>query len=248
MDKDLKTLGLTENEIKVYKSLLSLGETAVGGIINTLKVHRQIAYNALDALQKRNMVIKTLKNKVSHYKINDPEIIVENIKNQELIALRLSKEIKREIKKSRHEHEISIYNGQDGVRQFYTQAFNSYPIGSTCYIMGVSIKGHINALGEDYIKGKYKKLRTQRNIYSKLVMGESERTDEENYNKQTNPELREARFLPYENSNPISTTIWPDRISFMSTGKDIFLISIINQEFRDSFMDYFNMLWKIAKK
>lgn len=242
------SLGLTWNEVKMYKSLMKLGETQVGGVISDLHVHRQIAYNALDALEKRGMVFKTIKNSVAHYKIADPEVIVENIKKQELLAERVSHTIKNEMKKSRHEHEINIYNGQENLRKFYTQRFKNIPIRETLYIMGVSVKGHTSALGEDFIKGEYKKLRDKRKIFSKLVMGELERKDEEEYNKKTNPELREARYLPYESQNPISTTIWPDRITFMATGKDIFLIEIINKEYRDSFMDYFNMLWKIAKE
>ena len=81
MQEDLKKLGLTDNEIKIYLSLLKIGETPVGGIINDLKIHRQTAYNALGSLEKRNMVIKTMKNKIYHFKIADPKIIVENLTN-----------------------------------------------------------------------------------------------------------------------------------------------------------------------
>ncbi|MDD4290583.1 MAG: helix-turn-helix domain-containing protein, partial [Patescibacteria group bacterium] len=89
MLQDLKELGFTPNEIRIYESLLKIGETPVGGIINDLKIHRQIVYNALDTLEKRSMVTKTMKNRVYHFKITDPEIIVENIQKQELIAKRL---------------------------------------------------------------------------------------------------------------------------------------------------------------
>jgi len=34
----------------------------------------------------------------------------------------------------------------------------------------------------------------------------------------------------------------------MATGKDIFLIEIINKDFRNSYKAHFDMLWKIAKK
>lgn len=248
MDNELMSLGLTWNEVKVYKSLMKLGETQVGGVISDLNIHRQIAYNALEALENRGMVIKTIKNAVAHYKIADPNVIVENIKKQELLAERLSHTIKNEMKKSRHEHEINIYNGQENLRKFYVQRFKNMPVGETIYIMGVSVKGHTSALGENFIKGEYRKLRDKRKIFSKLVMGESERKDEEEFNRKTNPELRETRYLPYESSNPISTSIWPDRVTFMATRKDIFLIEIVNKEYRDSFKDYFNMLWKIAKK
>ena len=110
MKEDLKKLGLTDNEISVYLSLIKIGETSVGGIINDLKFHRQIIYNALDALEKKSMVSKTMKNKIYHFKINDPKIIIENLQKQELIAKRISKNIVEELKKSKYEHEINIYD------------------------------------------------------------------------------------------------------------------------------------------
>jgi len=248
MEQELLALGLTWNEVKAYKSLMRLGETQVGGIINDLKIHRQIAYNALDALEKRGMVTKTSKNKVQHYKIVDPEVIVENVKKQEVLAERLARTIKQEMKKSRHEHEINIYSGQAGARKFYVQVYKHVPMGATAYIMGVSVKGVLQSLGEDFVRGPYTKMKNEKKLISKLVMGESERKDDIAFGEKTNPELRESRFLPYENTDPISTTIWPDRITFMATGKDIFLIEIINQEFRDSYKAHFDMLWKMAKK
>ncbi|MFA5961487.1 MAG: helix-turn-helix domain-containing protein [Parcubacteria group bacterium] len=248
MEQELLALGLTWNEVKVYKSLMKLGETQVGGVIADLKIHRQIAYNALDALEKRGMVAKTMKNKFQHYKIVDPEVIVENVRKQEALAERLARTIKHEMKKSRHENEINIYSGQAGAQKFYTYVYKKMPKGAETYIMGVSVKGHLNSLGEDFIRGTYNKLKTEKQIVGKLVMGESERNDNEEFGEKTNPKLRESRYLPYENSNPVSTTIWPDRITFMATGKDIFLIEIINQEFRDSYKAHFDMLWKMAKK
>jgi sugar-specific transcriptional regulator TrmB len=242
------SLGLTWNEVKVYKTLIKLGETAVGGIIAELKIHRQIAYNALSELEKRQMVAKTMQNGVAHCKISDPDVLVEELQKKEILARRLSESIKKEMKKSRHEHEINIYSGQKGARKFYSQALKKAPVDSKIYIMGVSVKGHINSLGEDFIKGTYNKLKNKNRIFAKLVMGETEREENDRFSQKTNPALRETKYLPYENKNPISTTIWPDKVTFMSTGKDVFLVEIKNQEFRDSFMDYFNMLWKIAKK
>ena len=248
MEQELLALGLTINEVKVYQSLLKLGETPVGGIIGDLKVHRQIAYNALEALEKRGMVEEKIKNKIRHFNVADPDIIVENLEKQKIVAKRLSDVIKKEMKKSRHENEINIYSGQAGARKFYVQVYKHMPMGTTAYIMGVSVKGALQSLGEDFIKGPYAKMKNEKRLISKLVMGESERDDDIDFGEKTNPKLRESRFLPYENKNPISTTIWPDRISFMATGKDVFLVEIINQEFRDSYKEHFDMLWRIAKK
>lgn len=248
MEQELLALGLTWNEVKVYKSLMKLGETQVGGVITDLKIHRQIAYNALDALEKRGMVTKTSKNKVQHYKIVDPEVIVENVKKQEVLAERLARTIKHEMKKSRHEHEISLYNGREAARRFFIQSFKKFPVSATTYIMGVPVNDYTEAMGADFLAGPYNKIRNQRDIRSRLLVSERMREENKEYEKLVNPVLRETRYLPYQVLNPISTLIWDDHISFISLKPEFFIIDILSQAFRDSYKEHFDMLWKMAKK
>ena len=248
MLNELLSLGLTQNEAKVYQSLIKLGETAVGGIINDLKVHRQIAYNALEVLEKRKMIIKTNKNGVAHYRIADPDIIVEEIEKQELMAKRLAQSIKKEMKKVNREQQINIYNGQAGAQRYYLQAFKKATIGSTIYVLGATAMRHAEIMGKEFIKGEYTRLKTERKIVSKLIMSDSFREEDAEFNKISNASLRETRFLPYQTMNPVQTIIWEHSVCFFSTGADIFIIEIVNKEFRDSYMEHFNFLWKIAKK
>ena len=98
METELKKLGLSPNEIQVYLKILKLGSTTAGPIISSLKLHRQSVYNALDELEQKELLVKTTRNKVNHYRVNDPKILVDNLKKQELIAARLSKQIKEQMK------------------------------------------------------------------------------------------------------------------------------------------------------
>ena len=248
MREDLKKLGLTENEIKIYLSLLKIGETPVGGIINDLKVHRQIAYNALDSLEKRNMIVKIIKNKVYHFKIADPKIIVENLQKQELIAKRLSKNIEKEFKKSKHEHEINIYDGKERIRRFFIEKYKDCPIGLTIYISVGYGKKFEEILGKKFLYGEYEKIRTKRKIHSKHLTTESFRDDLEKIHEKLNKQSREVKYLPYNLTVPITTVLWDDSISYQSFFDDPFIIEIKNKNLRDSYLEHFNLLWKIAKK
>lgn len=248
MEEDLKKLGLTENEIKVYLSLLKVGETSVGGIINDLKIHRQIAYNALSSLESRNMVTKTVKNKIHHYKISDPKIILENLQKQELIAKRISKNIQAEMKKSKHEHEINIYEGSEQIHRFYLDKYKSLPSETTFYLMSPEVTRITKVLGDEFFYKKAEKIRTNKKIYSKNVMSYVFKEQFEKMSKRLNPELRETRYLPYKSATPVTTIIWPNSVCYQSLFTDAFIIEIKNQELRDSFIDHFDMLWQIAKK
>ncbi len=167
MKEDLLKMGLTKNEVSVYLSLLYIGETAVGEIIKDLKFHRQVIYNALDSLENKNMVIKTIKNSVNNYKIADPAMIVENIEKKELIAKRLSKNIKQEMKKGRKEHEIHVYEGRVKIRNFIMNKYKKLTIGSTFYALSNIPNGFVKMIGEDFFYNEHDKMRRKRKIKSK---------------------------------------------------------------------------------
>ncbi|MEA3463482.1 MAG: helix-turn-helix domain-containing protein [Patescibacteria group bacterium] len=248
MREDLKKLGLTENEIKIYLSLLKVGETPVGGVVNDLKWHRQLVYNALDSLEKRNMVIKIMKNKIYHFKIADPQIIVENLQKQKLIAERLSKNIATELKKSRHEHGINIYDGREKIHRFFIEKYKYLPIGTTIYILASLGKKFEKVLSEKFLIEKYDKLRIKRKIHSKNLSSEIFRNEFKEQEKVLNTTIRKVKFLPYNLKNPITAVIWLNSVSYQFFLDKPFIIEIKNKELRDSYLEHFNLLWKIAKK
>lgn len=248
MEEDLKKLGLSWNETKVYLSLVKIGETPVGGIINDLKVHRQIIYNALDELEKRNMVTKTLRNKVNHYKITDPEILVENIRQQELIASRVSRRIEEELKQTKKEHEINIYNGKENIRRFFIKIFKEEPIGSTYYILGGQGKRLEEVLGEKFFYGEYDNVRKERKLHSKNILSETFRKDIGDFYQKLDTSIRETRYVSFESINPIITLIHDKSVCFMSLAEELFVIEIRNKSLRDAQLEHFNLLWNIAKE
>ena len=248
MREDLKKLGLSFNEIKVYLSLLKVGETSVGGIIDDLKVHRQIVYNALNELEARGMVEKTVINKINNYKVSDPKILIENVNKQELIAKRLSKNIAKEMKKTRHEHEINVYDGEAKLRKYYLLKYKSMPPDSQLRAIAATGIKFEQTIGIKNLK-KFDKIRLKKNIINRHVSFKQYRKDINKSKEKLHQESRKVRYLPFESTNPITTIIWHDSVAYQSFfGESPFIIEIRNKQFRDSFKDHFEMLWKMAKR
>lgn len=248
MKEDLKKLGLTDNEIKVYLSLLKIGETPVGGIINDLKVHRQIAYNALDSLEQKNMVSKTTINKIQHYNISDPGNILENIKKQELIAKRIQENIKTAMKKDKHEQEINVYSGQAQIRNFYLSNYKNAPENSTMYGLYSFGNEYMEVMGIGYLK-KIEKIRQKKHMLTRHLTSEPHREDILKTVNLLSTETREVRFLPHDIANPVSTIIWNNKVWFQSFFVSVpFIIEIKNENFYQTFINHFNALWKLGKK
>ena len=196
-----------------------------------------------------NAIWLKTRNNISHYKITDPEIIVDNIKQQELIANRLSRRIQEELKTKKKEQEINVIEGKENIRRHFINKYKEMSIGSTLYLMHTEAKKFQEVMGEKFLLKTYDKLRAERKIHSKNLTSENYREEIEKYNKNLNQEFRENRYLPYELSNPVSTNIWEDSVHFQSfQGETPFIIEIKNKDLRDSYLGHFNMMWEMAKE
>ncbi|MEK6938247.1 MAG: helix-turn-helix domain-containing protein [Nanoarchaeota archaeon] len=76
--KTLMKLGLTEYEARAYLSLAKLGPSTVREIVLESKLPRNKAYEALQKLEQKNMVLSLLVSP-RKYKISNPEIFKEQI-------------------------------------------------------------------------------------------------------------------------------------------------------------------------
>ena len=87
IENELKKLGLSEKEIKVYLALLELGEAAVQKISQKSKVNRATTYVILEGLAKKNLVSEIEKKGKTLYGAQDPEFLFNLFKTIFLLKL-----------------------------------------------------------------------------------------------------------------------------------------------------------------
>lgn len=243
MDSKLRQLGLTDNEIKVYNILLEIGENTVGPIIKKLKIHRQVAYDALSGLEKKNMVLSSLKNGRNHYRVADPGNILENIKREEDIAKSLIPEINKKLIGQKKGQEIKVFEGAKAFREFILDNDRRTAPNSTIYVVSGSRLRYLEIMKEVNFK-KSNEIRARKNIKTKIVFPGNQREDA----KLTIRKKSEYRFIAQDVVPPTAFQVFHDSVILISFGSEIFFIQIKNKDFRDTYINYFNLLWKIAKK
>ena len=250
MKNELKQLGLTYNEIRVYESLLVLGKVTVGPILKKLKnMHRQVAYDTLEKLEKKKMIIKTTKNNRGYYKIANPKNILDDIKIQERIAKRLVTEVNKKLKGQKKGQEIKIYEGEKAMRQLFMGKEELRTENSEGYILAgavdrwteiVNVSGNLKRIGE---------IRKRKNTKLKLLYQQKEaRKIIKEQHQELEGTKREMRYLNQKNCPPIAVQIHEDSINLLCFGDEPFAIEIKNQTFREAYLGYFKHLWKLGKK
>ncbi|MFA5961358.1 MAG: helix-turn-helix domain-containing protein [Parcubacteria group bacterium] len=248
MENELKQLGLTPNEIKIYNALLELGENTVGPLIKKLGMHRQVAYDALEGLESKKMILKTTKNNRLVFRVANPQNILDNIKQQEIIASSLVEEINSKLTGQQKGQEIRVYEGAKAYRELIKRKDDLMPENSQYLVVTGAAMKFKEIMLKSGVFERSNRIRMKKNIKTKLIFGNIS-SAEAQLVKRANSEYR---FLPEGYSSPTSFDIWHDSITLNSygsgNGDDMFCIEIKNEDFRQSYLTYFDLLWKMAKK
>ena len=80
--KILEKAGLTNNEIKVYLALLSLGSVSAGEIIKKSELHRAAVYDTLERLMDKGLVSYVIKANRKYFEAAMAKNLVEIIEKK----------------------------------------------------------------------------------------------------------------------------------------------------------------------
>src|SRR3989344_4031228 len=123
MDKSaLAQAGLTDGEIRVYLSLLEIGESTTGPIIEKSGVARSIIYQILKKLIEKGLVSFILKEKTRYYQSANPKKVLEYAEENAKKVEKNINEIKNMLpdlinkQKNPPKSQATIYFGLKGIR------------------------------------------------------------------------------------------------------------------------------------
>ena len=238
----LKEIGLTDNEIKVYLKLLELGETLASKVGSQVGLNRTHSYDVLESLIERGLVSYVINNNRKYFSATNPIRLIEYIKEKEESLKQKEEEIQNLIPQllklkaeNKEEEKVEIYKGKEGIKTIYNDILNSV---KEYYVLGAT--GQIAKYLQYYFPG-HEKQRIKKGIKLKLLFNEELRGQEI-----TKRELAEIRFLPKSYSSPIPTTIYGNRVVIL-VWKTPAAIIIEDKEIANTYKNYFNLLWGLAK-
>ncbi|MFA6462316.1 MAG: helix-turn-helix domain-containing protein [Candidatus Woesearchaeota archaeon] len=127
----LEQLGLSQNEIKVYFSLLELEQSSATPIVKKAKIPNSKVYPILDKLIQKGLVSFVIKNNVKYFQASDPKHLIELLEKKEAQLLEQKEEIEKLIpqielqrKLAKQHQEATVYEGIKGVKAAFTNLLN----------------------------------------------------------------------------------------------------------------------------
>ena len=129
----LRSIGLSEGEIKVYHAILDLGTANIAQINEKVNIHRRNIYDILTRLIEKGLVSYTDENNKRRYSLTNPSKILgyieEKKKELENSKQTISKEIPEILERfnsKKFEIKTDVYRGIEGVKAVFEDTLN-YP-------------------------------------------------------------------------------------------------------------------------
>ncbi|MFA4952810.1 MAG: helix-turn-helix domain-containing protein [Candidatus Pacearchaeota archaeon] len=245
----LEEIGLTKNEIKIYLALLELGSTSTGAIIKKTRIHTSKVYDGLERLSYKGLVSHIVQANTKYFKAVNPERLIELLHDRKKQIDQQEDEIKSIIPQLKSRQltvrdltEAEIFQGWKGMETVYRMLRDNLGKRDINYVMGAS-KGEDEEKVREFFT-RHINLLGQKEIRQKIIFNEEARGNLPVYKRY--PKLFHLRYI--NNITPVEINIWSDKTMIVILRRNPTIILIHDQKVSDSFREYFEELWKFAKK
>ncbi len=246
----LEEIGLTKTEIRIYLTLLKLGQSTTTNIIRQSEINASKVYEFLDKLIKKGLVSYVIQSNKKYFSAADPKGLKEFLNEKEEKIKEQKEEIDKilpELYSFRNEKNEIIksetYEGLKGLKSIYEKILNTLKKGETQYIIGAPRIG--NELLEGFVLSWHKK-RTKKGINCKYIYDSNVR----DYGLlREKMKLTQVKYMPNNISSPIWIEIFGEYVMIGHLKKhNAILFLIQDKEIAKGYLDYFNLIWKISTK
>lgn len=244
--KILEKLGLTETEAKIYMLLLRLGNTHVTPIIKKAELHRATVYDVLDRLIEKGIVSYVIKDGKRFYEAASPErfeVILEEKQKELEEQKKIFKQIKPQLeglkKLSKQKQEAEIYLGRQGLKTVLEEVLRQK---ETFYALGA--QGNFQKYLKDYHRYWHMEI-FRRKI--PMIMIYAEKCRELRTKVEPLPGAK-IRFIDKLYDGPSTTHFYGDTVLILTWSEQPLVIKIKNRHLAESYKQFFNIIWKMAKE
>ncbi|MDD5253658.1 MAG: helix-turn-helix domain-containing protein [Candidatus Nanoarchaeia archaeon] len=234
--KILERLGLSNTEAKVYLALLGLGSALANKIAEQSGVHRRTVYDTLEILMEKGLVNFVIESNRKWYQAESPERLMDMLKNREEELKEVLPELLDIRKLSISLQEATIYRGKKGLKNVFDDILKTK---KSVFLFGSSGKFQ-EIFGKTYMENWLRKLEKSK-IKMKIILSEKARD-------LIKSQSVESRYIGEDYILPSSTTIYGDYTLITIFSLQPFGMLVRSKETSESYLKYFELLWKIAKK
>jgi sugar-specific transcriptional regulator TrmB len=246
MEEELRLLGLIDVEIKIFLTLIKIGESLASDIAKKANVPRGSIYDVLERLEQKGMVSHVVKDYKKYFSAANPKTILEDLeyKKQRI------KNILPQLEQYKKDSDVGvskseIYTGKEGMKTILNMVLEEKEI----FVLGASRK---TTEVLPYFMNHWFKERAIRKIKVKIIYNDTSairKSIEEHRENLYITKEWEMKFLHVDYLSDIMTVVFGEKVMLATWKKEEpSAILIQNKDIAETYKEYILNLWKIAKK
>ncbi len=242
--KQLEELGLTKNEASLYLFLLKIGETTTGKMIKETGIANSRVYESLNSLISKGLVSYNVQRDGKHFKAEDPKKFLELEEQRKKKINEFLPDLIKLKESEQRETNTAVYEGFEGFKTAFKKIIEDCPKEETIHILGFSEPTEKKESLRLFLSNMNLKSQQKKQKLKILLDSSVKETLGKDREKEKNTEVK---YMPKGYISPSAIDVFGDYVYIFLWEEKPFVFMIKNQRIAESFKQYFNFLWKIAK-
>jgi len=234
--KQLREIGLKQNEAEIYLWLLENGISTPPAISKGTSIARTNCYNILKSLLEKDVLDEKLKGKKKVYLARDPKTLKLNLERKIESVTQLLPDLEALHTTQKNKPLFHFYDGFNEVKEIYNMSL------SADQILAIGSTKRLNNLDASFFEEYIKKCEKKNIMLNDLLTSDSRSSSKVIQAVRKNN--HQIKFLPEEYSkNVTDLLIWDKNIALISLEEPIFGTLIISEPLTDTFKAIFQLIW-----
>jgi sugar-specific transcriptional regulator TrmB len=244
MNQELEKLGLSKNESSIYLFLLKKGSTTTGSIIKETGIANSRVYESINTLINKGLVTYNIQKDGKHFQAADPKKFLDlEEERQDKIKQILPSLIKIQ-SLNQPETTSAVYEGFEGFKTAFKKIIEDCPEGETIHILGFSEQTFATSSLRTFVSNMNLKSAAKKHKLKILLDHSAKKTLGKDREKE---KYTEVIYMPEGYISPAAIDVFQDQVYIFLWEEKPFVFVIKNEKIAESFKQYFNFLWKMAK-
>ncbi len=239
LERALAQVGITRKKARVYLAALELGEVPVTVLARKAGIGRTTAYDVVQRLAKDGLLVTVKKQGRFYVSAEEPARLVRLLEERQSALNGLLPELKSIYNRSTVKPRIRFYEGIEGLRTVLEDTLDCRRRELDAVLSMADLReapGH---------QDEYIARRVARGIRLRVVRSRVKEIGDGIW-PTSETELRELRYAPNGLVFGMTTWIYDDKVSFISSLRENFGMIIESSEFCQLMRNLFTVLWQAS--
>lgn len=243
----LRSIGLTENEIKIYLYLLKKGTSTAYTIAKDTGIYRVHVYDKLEQLMNKGLVNQVYEGAKKYFAATHPSKLKQYLEDkrkklttQEQEVETILPELEKLMLIPKEDTSVEVFKGKEGLKYFLKDIVKTKKDVAITGMDDTRYRAELPVFMKQYFRDL-----TKHKIKERVITVKKEEVYL--YPKKEASTTR-YRFLEEKKFNPTNTFIYGEKVVIVTWGTPITAVMIKSKQVATTYRKHFEILWDSAKK